>query len=180
MRRISLIALTVALFWGTTLPVRAASTTVEAQDNKFSPANFTVAAGDKVVFKNTGQAPHTATAKDGSFDTGNLDPGESKSVTVAAAGTIKFVCKYHETIGMTGTITASGQGAAAAPATSPSPSPSASAAAKGPGSAVPATPPPASEKYFPKIAFGLLVLLLMLIGIGYLRTAMHNAQANRS
>ena len=181
MRRIPLIALTIALLWGSTLPVSAASSTVEAQDNKFAPVTISAAAGDTLVFKNTGQAPHTATAKDGSFDTGNINPGESKTVTLSGAGAVKYVCKYHETIGMVGTVNIAAGGSAVAPATDPSPSPSDAGVGKQTAekAAAPATPPPASEKYFPKIAMGMLVLLFILIGIGFLKTAMQNAKANR-
>ncbi|MCA1840461.1 MAG: cupredoxin domain-containing protein [Actinomycetota bacterium] len=160
-------------------PAKAGTETVETQDNKFSPVTLTIAPGDSVTFKNTGNSPHTATAKDGSFDTANLNPGESRTLTIKGSGSIAYVCKYHETLGMRGTIEVSGGAAPAPAAPSPTPSPSAAAAAAG-SAAPPATPPPASQKYFPKVAFGMLILLLMLIGIGYIRTTMRNTEITRS
>jgi plastocyanin len=44
-------------------------------DFSFSPGEITVAAGGSVNFVNNGVAPHTATARDGSFDSGVVAPG---------------------------------------------------------------------------------------------------------
>jgi plastocyanin len=76
-------------------PALAASHTVNIQNMKFSPASLTVAAGDTVKFVNKDGMPHTASAKDGSFDTGRIGSGDSKSITVQAAGTFAYVCKIH-------------------------------------------------------------------------------------
>src|SRR5712692_2104690 len=92
-------------------PALGGSTTVETQEFKFIPDTITVKVGDSIIFKNTGQAPHTATAKDKSFDTGNINAGESKTVTFSKAGSIAFVCTYHESLGMVGTINVEGAAA---------------------------------------------------------------------
>ena len=39
--------------------------------------------------------PHTATADDSSFDTGDLDKGDSKSVTFDKPGTFTYYCRFH-------------------------------------------------------------------------------------
>jgi plastocyanin len=83
----------------------AATHNVTIQGFAFSPSQLSIAAGDTVVFTNQDGAPHTATAKDGAFDTGRLNSGESKSITVASSGTFDYVCKFHPK--MTGQITAS-------------------------------------------------------------------------
>ena len=70
----------------------------------FSPAELTVAPGDTITFTNNDGAPHTATALDGSFDTGRLNRGESAEITVASAGSHAYKCNFHPS--MTGTITA--------------------------------------------------------------------------
>ena len=45
---------------------------------------------------NNDSTAHTFTADDGkSFDTGDLDPGSSKSVTVAKAGKYPYHCTIH-------------------------------------------------------------------------------------
>ena len=45
---------------------------------------------------------HTATAEEGAFDTGNIDPGASATVTFDAPGTYTYVCTDHSS--MTGVI----------------------------------------------------------------------------
>lgn len=69
----------------------------------FAPAELRVAAGTTVTWTNRDSIPHTATADDGSFDTGTLDPGASDAVTFDTAGTFAYVCAFHPN--MTGTIT---------------------------------------------------------------------------
>lgn len=86
------------------LPADAAGHTVTIAGHKFSPAKLTVAAGDTITFVNNDNAPHTATAKDGAFDTGRLSTGESATVTVGAAGAHAYICKIHPS--MKGTVTA--------------------------------------------------------------------------
>ena len=80
---------------------------LEAKDNEFVPKEISAKAGDITIdFKNTGVAPHTFTAADFSVDQ-NVNAGQSTTLTLKGAkpGTYKFVCKYHESLGMTGTIT---------------------------------------------------------------------------
>ena len=77
---------------------------VTIQGMKFAPAELTVAVGDTVTFTNMDSAPHTGSAKDGSFDTGRLSKGQSGSVTISAAGDHAFLCKIH--ISMKGVIRA--------------------------------------------------------------------------
>jgi len=65
-------------------PARAATHTVNIQGHSFSPANLTISAGDTVTFINKDGAPHTATADNGSFDTGRLGRNDSASLTFVA------------------------------------------------------------------------------------------------
>lgn len=95
--------------------------TVSIEDFFFSPANMTVAPGTTVTWVNNGQAPHTSTADDGTWDSGTLQPGESFSFTFNQAGTYIYHCTIHPN--MTGTITVGGGGGGA------SASPTASATA---------------------------------------------------
>ena len=62
------------------------------------------AAGDVIEWTNKDFVAHTATADDKSFDTGKVDTGQSKRVTVRKAGTFGYFCRYHA--GMRGTVTA--------------------------------------------------------------------------
>jgi plastocyanin len=77
-------------------------TNVAIKDYAFSPATLTVAAGTTVIWTNNDAVPHTATASDGSFDSGNLNPGQSFSFKFSTPGTYAYSCQYHA--GMQGTI----------------------------------------------------------------------------
>jgi plastocyanin len=70
--------------------------TVGIANFKFSPASLTVHRGTKITVANHDSTAHTATADDGkSFDTGNIDPGATATITLAKAGTFKFHCSIH-------------------------------------------------------------------------------------
>lgn len=73
----------------------AASASVTISDFKFTPDTVTVNEGDTVTWTNDGPTVHTATAEDGSFDTGVLEKGESGSATFTQAGTINYICSPH-------------------------------------------------------------------------------------
>jgi plastocyanin len=89
------IAVAAGLSLALALPAFAADHAVAIQGMKFVPAAITVAPGDTITFTNMDAAPHTATANDGSFDTGRLGKGESAQVTIGAAGTFDYICKIH-------------------------------------------------------------------------------------
>ncbi|MGV8831762.1 MAG: cupredoxin domain-containing protein [Devosia sp.] len=76
-------------------PAFAADHLVEIQGMKFSVPALEVAIGDTVTFTNADAAPHTATAKDGTFDTGRLAKGESATVTISEAGSFDYFCVVH-------------------------------------------------------------------------------------
>jgi plastocyanin len=68
---------------------------VEIADFAYDPDPVTVQAGGKVIWLNQDSAPHTATAEDGSFDTGRLEEGKLKSETFKQAGTYEYICQIH-------------------------------------------------------------------------------------
>jgi plastocyanin len=75
---------------------------------EFTPAQLMVKVGTTVVWTSEDNAPHTVTADDGSFDSGNLQKGDSFKFTFTKAGKFPFYCAYHGTAGgggMSGTIT---------------------------------------------------------------------------
>lgn len=80
----------------------AAGNTVAIADFEFDPPTITVDAGTEVTWKNSDEAAHTASAVDGSFDTGALDPGEEGAVALDRPGTQAYVCEFHPL--MKGTI----------------------------------------------------------------------------
>ena len=68
---------------------------VEIADFAYDPDPVTVQVGGKVIWLNQDSAPHTATAEDGSFDTGTLEEGKLKSETFKQAGTYEYICQIH-------------------------------------------------------------------------------------
>jgi LPXTG-motif cell wall-anchored protein len=75
--------------------IAAASGSVTIADFNFAPASITIDAGDAVTWNNDGPTPHSATANDGSFDTGILKKGQSGSHTFSEAGSFSYYCKPH-------------------------------------------------------------------------------------
>jgi plastocyanin len=71
------------------------SAKVEIVEYTYGPDPVTVQAGGKVIWLNQDTAPHTATADDGSFDTGTLERGKLKSETFKQAGTFAYHCEIH-------------------------------------------------------------------------------------
>jgi len=69
--------------------------TVNIKDFKFLPPTIKVKAGTKLNFVNEDRAGHTATADDGSFDTGSLDGGKEKAVTLEKPGKFPYICDFH-------------------------------------------------------------------------------------
>ncbi len=61
----------------------------------FSPNTLSARVGDTVVWENVGAAPHTATASDKSFDTGNLGQGETYSLSLKDQGSFAYICTLH-------------------------------------------------------------------------------------
>jgi plastocyanin len=75
---------------------------VEIVEYAYGPDPVTVQVGGKVTWLNEDTAPHTATADDGSFDTGTIERGKIKSETFKQAGTYPYFCEIHPT--MHGTV----------------------------------------------------------------------------
>src|SRR3954452_21510743 len=73
--------------------VRAAK--VKIVEFPYGPDPVTVQVGGKVTWQNEDTAPHTATADDGSFDTGTLARGKIKSETFKQAGSYPYFCEIH-------------------------------------------------------------------------------------
>ncbi len=68
---------------------------VTIADFHFSPASTTIHAGDTITWTNNGPSSHTATASNGSFNTGILKKGQSASHTFSQPGTYAYVCQIH-------------------------------------------------------------------------------------
>ncbi len=80
--------------------------TVSAIDNIFGPQVVRVEPGATVEWSMDGRTAHTVQADDGSWDSGNLDPGAEFERTFDEPGVFTYFCKYHGKpgIGMAGTV----------------------------------------------------------------------------
>lgn len=68
---------------------------VSIADFEFVPSQLTVTVGTVVEWTNEDGAPHTATARDGSFDSGRLDEGEAFEMKFDTPGTFEYLCELH-------------------------------------------------------------------------------------
>jgi plastocyanin len=89
----------------------AGSQTVPIKGFAFKPATVTVNVGDTVTWTNQDTAPHTATASDGSFDTGSLSKGASGSHKFSQAGSFAYICSIHPNMKGTVVVKAASSGA---------------------------------------------------------------------
>jgi len=86
----------------------SAAAAVTIKDFEFVPKEIKVKVGTTVTWTNAGTTAHSATAIDKSFNTRNLQPGETKSVTFTMPGTVVYHCVFHgnpdDRSGMIGTV----------------------------------------------------------------------------
>src|SRR5215203_5565706 len=123
--RLAALSLVALVLFAPTAGARDKTMPVSIKGFAFNPPNATVAPGTTVTWVNDDQAPHTATANDGAFDSGTLQPGQSYSFVFDKPGTYAYHCNIHPD--MTATVTVSGASASASPSSSGSASPTASA-----------------------------------------------------
>jgi plastocyanin len=84
----------------------ARTVTVTMKSLSYDPKKLEIRVGDSVVWNNKAFAAHTATSGDDgkTFDTGNVEPGESsKAVKFERKGEFKYNCVVHGKT-MSGTI----------------------------------------------------------------------------
>jgi len=79
---------------------------VSIGDHYFERANIAIEPGTTVVWVNEGEVPHTVTADDGSFNSGELYPGDSYIVIFLGAGVVSYHCQLHPQ--MVGSVTVRG------------------------------------------------------------------------
>jgi plastocyanin len=88
-----------------------ASATVEQGSGgqlAFSLATLTVKTGHTIEVSNVASIPHTFTIDGQGIDVVN-EGGQSQTVTIGLApGTYTFVCRFHQSEGMQGTLTVTG------------------------------------------------------------------------
>jgi plastocyanin len=81
-----------------------ADATVQMQGFTFVPTEIHVPAGGTVAWVNSTTFPHTVTADDGSFDSGNLDPTATFTQSFDTPGTYTYFCTPHAALGMKGVV----------------------------------------------------------------------------
>jgi len=81
---------------------------VEIVDFAYDPDPVTIEEGGKVIWINEDSAPHTATAEDGSFDTGTLEEGKLGSESFKEPGSYPYICSIHPEMHGTVEVVASG------------------------------------------------------------------------
>lgn len=92
---------------------------VNAPTAKFDPETVTIAAGDTIQWTNPAAIAHTVTFDPkeavnkslvvlptgvAPFDSGDMAEGATFKHTFAEKGTYKYICLYHESMGMVGTV----------------------------------------------------------------------------
>ena len=99
---VAAIAATIITFDGP-IPARADAAgqrthVVEIRKFKFAPKALAVRPGDVIVWINKDIVPHSATANDGSWDTGLIDAGGQVRTTVPSDFFKRYHCKYHRSM----------------------------------------------------------------------------------
>jgi plastocyanin len=102
-----------------TFAAQKPAATVNMNGSAFTPESVTITVGQSVQFINDDDLPHTVTATDKSFDSGNIDPKHNWSYTFAKAGTYVYGCTYHSwmhgTVKVLAPSTSSGSGSTSSP-----------------------------------------------------------------
>jgi plastocyanin len=119
---------------------------VSIVDFAFQPATLEVTTGSTVTWTNTGAAPHTVSADDGSFDSGTLSPGSTFSQTFDSAGTFTYHCNIHPNMTASIVVGEGGGSGAQAPAAAEQPAAAAT------------TPAAAGAVQVPKVGVGAMPL----------------------
>ncbi|MBT5497471.1 MAG: copper-binding protein [Alphaproteobacteria bacterium] len=63
--------------------------------SEFTPAILQVQPGDRVRWTNNDIVPHTATALDESWDTGEIEAGASAMIAIESGHGGDYFCQYH-------------------------------------------------------------------------------------
>lgn len=109
-RRLAAVASMLLLSLGPALAARAGDYDAEisAIDNAFDAGIVRIQPGQSIEWSNDGNSPHTVTADDGSFDSGNLESGATFTMVFDEPGVYSYFCTYHGApgVGMAGIVVA--------------------------------------------------------------------------
>jgi plastocyanin len=107
-----------------TAPLPHAPVVVVMTDNAFAPAVVRIVPGTVVVWRNAGRNPHTVTADDGSWDSGDIAPGAEYRRRFDEGGAFRYFCIPHgfrRGRGMAGAVLVGEAGTLALPEAPPGP-----------------------------------------------------------
>ena len=76
-------------------PAASETHVIEIRDFLFTPDALNITVGDTVTWVNLDVVPHTATAVDGSWDSGSLEQGDEWSLVIETVGVIDYLCTFH-------------------------------------------------------------------------------------
>lgn len=76
-------------------PVTGTGAAVTIKNYAFAPQSLRVKVGTRVTWTNRDSTAHTATADQGSVDTGTINSGQSKTITFNRTGTFAYHCAFH-------------------------------------------------------------------------------------
>ena len=76
--------------------------TVVVAQFEFAPSPLRVSVGDTVVWENRDLVPHTASADDNAWDSGDIPARQSRVVVMREKGEYTYDCLYHSN--MKGTL----------------------------------------------------------------------------
>ena len=88
-------------------PAYSSGTTISVLDSCFNGIAHSAPLGQTLTVSNAGELPHNLTAVDGSFDTGQLQPGQTAELAFDEAGIYKIFCTLHGSVdgsGMAGLL----------------------------------------------------------------------------
>ena len=71
----------------------------------FRPTRIAASPGDSVAWTNHDLVPHTATSKEGAWDSGSIAPGGTWILVVPPGGAGEYLCSFHPL--MTGSLAGS-------------------------------------------------------------------------
>jgi plastocyanin len=79
----------------TPAPAPSPVSIIHIKNFAYVPDSVTIPAGSTVKFVEEDEVPHTVTASDGSFDSGNLNQKQTWTHLFAKPGAYAYYCAYH-------------------------------------------------------------------------------------